>query len=183
MRQTRATFARESDQGTSGSRYAAAQDFCAIFRQETDSLYSLALLLAADEAKAESIFAGALEDCMKGFAVFKAWARSRARRAIVKRAIAGSSLTAGVPAAVPGVKGVMRGAMRAVLQLAAFDRFAFVMTVLESYSDRESALLLDSSSQDVAAARSRALQSIARAGENLMPLWLEARGQLVGGAA
>jgi DNA-directed RNA polymerase specialized sigma24 family protein len=48
----------------------------------------------------------------------------------------------------------------AVLELSPFERFVFVMSVLEHYSEHECSLLLGCSRRDVMAARIRALQQI-----------------------
>jgi hypothetical protein len=52
--------------------------------------------------------------------------------------------------------------IKCLLEQPAFDRFVFVVSVLEGYSDRDCALLLDCSCADVMAARIRAFQQIAR---------------------
>ena len=49
----------------------------------------------------------------------------------------------------------------AVLGLQPFERFVYVMTVLEGYSDQDCSLLLGCARRDVLAARSRALQQTA----------------------
>jgi hypothetical protein len=48
----------------------------------------------------------------------------------------------------------------AVLALESFERFVYVMTVLERYSDQDSSLLLGCTRRDVVAARSRAFEQI-----------------------
>jgi hypothetical protein len=53
----------------------------------------------------------------------------------------------------------------AVLGLQAFDRFVFVMSILEDYSDHDCSILLGSTRRDVLAARVRALQKIGSATE------------------
>jgi len=50
--------------------------------------------------------------------------------------------------------------MTAILNLAPFDRFVYVMSVLEHYSDHECSVLLGCSRRDVIAARNRALEEI-----------------------
>jgi DNA-directed RNA polymerase specialized sigma24 family protein len=52
--------------------------------------------------------------------------------------------------------------LRAVLRLNPFERFVFVMSVLEGYSDRDCSLLLGSSTRDVVAAKARALEHLGR---------------------
>jgi hypothetical protein len=51
----------------------------------------------------------------------------------------------------------------AVLALEPFERFVYVMTVLERYSDQDCSLLLGCARRDVVAARTRAFEQIARA--------------------
>ena len=48
----------------------------------------------------------------------------------------------------------------AVLALGPFERFVYVMTVLERYSDQDCSLLLDCARRDVVAARTRAFEQI-----------------------
>jgi DNA-directed RNA polymerase specialized sigma24 family protein len=48
----------------------------------------------------------------------------------------------------------------AVLELSPFERFVFVMSVLEHYSEHECSILLGCSRRDVIAARTRALQQV-----------------------
>ena len=55
--------------------------------------------------------------------------------------------------------------LAAVVDLPAFERFAFVMSVLERYSDQECSVLLGRTRGEVAAARSRALQQLGSAAE------------------
>ena len=59
--------------------------------------------------------------------------------------------------------------LKSVQELRPFNRFVFVMTVLESYSDRDCALLLDCSRADVVAARIRAFQQISRRPAEMYP--------------
>jgi hypothetical protein len=53
----------------------------------------------------------------------------------------------------------------AVLALPSFDRFVFVMSVLERYSDQDCSVLLGCARRDVLAARTRSLQQIGSAAE------------------
>ena len=48
----------------------------------------------------------------------------------------------------------------AVVQLEPFERFVYVMSALERYSDLDCSLLLDCARRDVIAARIRALQQL-----------------------
>jgi DNA-directed RNA polymerase specialized sigma24 family protein len=51
--------------------------------------------------------------------------------------------------------------MDAVLRLADFERFVFVMSVLEHYSEHDCALLLGCSDREIREGRSRALKELA----------------------
>jgi hypothetical protein len=56
----------------------------------------------------------------------------------------------------------MQAEISVLLDLVPFERFAFVMSVLEGYSDQDCALLLGCTRKDLIAARVRALQAIVR---------------------
>ncbi len=123
--------------------YAMPTDFCTVFNDHLDHLYTLSLLLTADHHKAEQCFVASLEDCLQGNPVFREWAQSWATRTVIKNAIriispsrnetkrttenydpAEPASEAGTPAA-------------AITRLQPFDRFVWVMSVFEKYSDRE----------------------------------------------
>ena len=152
--------------------YATGADFCRIFKEDMESLYSLSLVLTANPDKAEQVFVSGLDDCSAGNPVFKEWARSWARRAIIKSAV---RLIAPVPvygnavakAGVPlgdrkGMSPELSPEISAVVGLRSFDRFAFILSVLEGYTDQDSALLLGCTRQALIEARIRAEQEIAR---------------------
>lgn len=152
--------------------YATAGDFCRIFKEEMTDLYSLALMLAADAEKAEQLFVSGLDDCASSNPVFKEWASSWARRTIVKNAV---RLIAPQPASPKRVLNTVVASeaknqslpelpaeISAVVGLSPLERFAFVLSVLEGYSDQDSALLLGCTRQALIAARVRAEQQIAR---------------------
>lgn len=152
--------------------YATASDYCRIFQEDMSNLYSLAFLLTADSSKAEECFVSGLERCSEGNQVFKEWARSWARRTIIKGAVrladlhststnASSNPATNVAPALPG----LRAEMSAILSLPPLERFAFVTSVLEGYTDRDSALLLGCTQPSLVAARTRAIQQIAKPAE------------------
>jgi DNA-directed RNA polymerase specialized sigma24 family protein len=153
--------------------YATAGDFCKIFDQDTSSLYLLSLLLTGDHEKAEQCFVEGLESATSRNRVFKEWARSWARRAIIQNALRAvnpgptggrefsdlSSMNKSDEAASE------RAEITSVLGLQPFERFVFVMSVLEDYSDHDCAILLGCTRGDVLAAKARALQQIGTAAE------------------
>ena len=155
-----------------GDAYATGSDFCRIFAENMKDLYLLAFLLTADPAKAEQCFVGGLDDCSQGNQVFKEWARAWARRVVIKNAI---RLIAPEPEA-PRTSVVygeqhqarqhnqaeFRAEVSAILGMPAFERFVFVLSVLEGYKDVECALLLGSTRETVRTARADALQQITR---------------------
>src|SRR6202035_402138 len=77
----------EAQRITRPTPYASNRDFCRIFHEETDGLYQLSFLLTADRDKAQQCFVSGLDDSLKGSRVFKEWARSWARRAIIQNAV------------------------------------------------------------------------------------------------
>jgi hypothetical protein len=150
------------------TEYASCKDFQRIFTEDMVGLHRLAFLLTADHAKAEQCFVAGLDDSIHGNPVFRQWARAWSKRAIIQNAIktlspvpakparrketsAGSSQTASNPADIAAT----------VAAWEPFERFVFVMAVLEGYSLRECAALLASPVQDVMAAKEVALQRLA----------------------
>jgi hypothetical protein len=143
--------------------YATAADFCRIFMRNMDGLYLLSFLLTADHTIAERCFVSGLDTSAKGNTVFKEWAESWARRVIIQNAIqmVRPRLADGTPDR--SVHGEAESAeIAAILELPAFERFAFVMSVLERHSDQECSLLLNCMRADVSAARTRALEQLGR---------------------
>ena len=149
---------------------AVAAEFCRIFDKEMDRLYLLSFLLTADPQLAEDCFVRGLEDAIKSNRVFKEWAQAWARRMIIQNAIqmiqpanvedesASSNRSPSEGAATPA-------RIAAITALPAFERFTFIISVLERYSDQDCALLLSSTRAEVMAARTRALQHIAESVE------------------
>jgi DNA-directed RNA polymerase specialized sigma24 family protein len=130
-------------------------------------LYLLAFLLTGGHADAEQCFVATVEDAVRENCVFKGWERVWIRRCLVINAI---RLVFSEPAwsgAKPDCRGGFdaepqgHSAVDAVAKLAPpLQRFVFVMSVLEKYSVRESALLLGCTSEDVVEARIRALMQL-----------------------
>lgn len=158
------------------AEYAVAADFCRIFTEEMKGLYQLSFLLTANPAKAEQCFVSGLEDCREANRVFKEWARSWARRTIVQNAIRLVQPTrkhAGPSPALAAAGDVKAsddsGPLGAILGLKPFERFVFVMSVLERHSDQDCKTLLGCSRQDVVRARTQALKHMAMFNKMLVP--------------
>jgi DNA-directed RNA polymerase specialized sigma24 family protein len=154
------------------SPYASHEDFHTIFNEDRKEFYQLSFLLTRDPAKAERCLVSGLEDCVSGNRVFREWARSWAKRAIVQNAIrelkprpsqSNSSLSGAMFSDMDQHSGGPgeHFAIDAVLRLADFDRFVFVMSVLEHYSENDCALLLGCSARDIREGRARALKELA----------------------
>jgi hypothetical protein len=155
--------ARTDNTGRDSKRaHASAGDFCAIFNRDANSLYALALLLTGDPRTAERCFFSALSECTAAKGVFRRWTRSWTRIAIIKDAVRLTkpkfSVTGEQPSDI-AVKG-LHAAAAPILRLGAFDRFVFVLSVLDWYSVRDCAVLLKSTLQEVEIAKERALQFV-----------------------
>lgn len=145
--------------------YASGADFCRIFEKDMDRLYLLSFLLTADERLAEKCFVQGLQDARDGNRVFKEWAESWARRTIIMNAIralrpspTAETQTSSNPVAAGFAVDSPR--IQALVQLPTFERFAYVVSVLEGYSDRECALLFGTTREAVVSARVRAIQKL-----------------------
>jgi DNA-directed RNA polymerase specialized sigma24 family protein len=151
--------------------YANNAEFQKVFKENMDGMHLLSFLLTTDHAKAEECFVSGLEDCAEGSYVFREWARSWAQRTIVRNAIRmveprRNDYTA-EPRAGSGTHCVFARTQQAdfaimsILALQDFERFVFVMSVLERYSEQDCSVLLDCSRQDVRETKTRALQHVA----------------------
>jgi hypothetical protein len=128
------------------------------------SLYLLSFLLTADHDKAEQCLVAAMGECVEGIGGYMDWARSWIRAAVLKHAIQMiqpapehadyvSFISLKRLATPPG-----NNPFAPILLLDAFERFVFVMSILEGQSDEECAILLRCSRRDVTMARLLALK-------------------------
>jgi DNA-directed RNA polymerase specialized sigma24 family protein len=157
--------------------YASSDDFRQVFDEHMNSLYLLAFLLTADQKKAEQCFVSGLEDAVEGSPVFKEWAHSWARRAVILNAVRvlsprpadgndrGRSSSDPADSNGRALSDGQQAEIAAILERKPFERFAYVMTVLEQYSDQECSVLLGCTRRDVLAARVRALKEVGSAME------------------
>jgi hypothetical protein len=150
------------------SRHAIGRDFCHIFAAQVDELYVWAFLLTGNGSKAEQCFLGAFDDCSRATGVFKDFAQSYARRAVILNAIRLMQPGRDIPvydlsAARQTDARVENGTpFAAIMALSTFERFVFVLSVLEHIPEQECKALLVCSRSELVAARSRALQGIAQ---------------------
>jgi DNA-directed RNA polymerase specialized sigma24 family protein len=155
------------------NRYATCQDFLKVFDEDMPDLYQLSFFLTGDHQKGQRCFVAGIEECAKENRVFREWARVWAKRVIVENAIrelqprrCHSSSSALLPTVCShnqqssGASGHFD--VDAVLGLADFQRFVFVLCVLERYREHECALLLGCSASEVRVARSQAIEELAK---------------------
>jgi len=153
----------------SDGAYAVTADFEQIFTEEMSALYLLSFLLTGDPEKAEECFVSGIAECARANRVFKEWARSWARRSIIRSSIRlveplqQSDHAVQSPTAVCAIDKlplVSHEEVRAILELKPVERFVFVMSALERYSDHDCSGLLGCTRRNVIEARARALQHL-----------------------
>ena len=167
-------MARENGKKTVGnsanSAYATAADFRQIFTEDINSLHLLSLLLTGNPEKAEECFVLGIGESTKGNYVFKEWARSWARRTIIQSAIrlinprersVRAIRSSDVAQAMDRIPLVLQAEVGAILELAHLERFVFVMSVLEHFSDHDCSILLGCAQRDIIMVRARAMQRLA----------------------
>jgi hypothetical protein len=140
---------------------ATASDFCETFNREMSSLYLLALLLTGSDDKAERCFISALDACAEETDVVMTWTSIVTRRAIIEHAI---QMIRPVPGNEDTFSLISPAAQNSpfagIRALDTFERFVFVMSILEGWSEQDCALRLRCSRRDVVIARLLALKSV-----------------------
>jgi hypothetical protein len=155
--------------------YATREDFIKVFHEDMNGLYQLSFLLTGDHEKAEKCLVAGIEDCVKENRVFREWARSWAKRIIVENAIRELKPRPSLPGSSPPVAVFAHSEqssgsdghfnLETVLGLGDFERFVFVMSVLENYSHHECALLLDCSIREIRQSRLHAIEELTSSGQ------------------
>ena len=148
------------------AEYAKQADFCGIFKQDMKPLYLLAFLLTANHKEAEQCFSSTLDEGLKEQAVFKEKAGSWVKRRLIENAI---KFVSPVSTREGQKRDRWSVAQRethgeweidTVTKLAPFERFVFVMSILERYSNWDCSLLLGCGANEVVQARVRALHRL-----------------------
>ena len=157
---------RHQDGNPGRNEYAMVEDFERIFEENMASLYLLALLLTGDSDKAEQCFVAGIEESVRSNRVFKEWAHEWAQRMIIQNAIRSLKPHPGgrntsLPADYNDSRALIDSDLCVVLELNEFERFVFVMSVLERMSDLECAVLLGYAVEKVREARAQALGHVA----------------------
>jgi hypothetical protein len=142
--------------------YASVVDCVRSCDEELRSLYLLSFLLTEDHDRAEICLASAIGECGEEFGV-REWEHLQNRRMVFKHAIRMIMPEPEHPDNVSylilkhPVSSTENNPFAKVLSLGPFERFVFVMSIVEGVSDEECAMLLNCSQRDVVMARVLAL--------------------------
>jgi len=150
--------------------YATSKDFHKGLGEDLNRLYQLAFFLTGDHQKAERCFVAGIEACADENRVFREFTRARTIHLVVENAIREltprptRSYSSSLPSFPTRESTSPTGYFDAdtLLGLADFDRFVFVLRVLERYPENECALLLGSSRSQVREACTSAIKKLAR---------------------
>ena len=153
------------------NQYTTGEEFLKIFEEDLNPLYQLSFLLTGNHHKAERCFVAGIEHCANQNRVFREWAHAWTKRVIVENAIRelkprwSRSNWPSLPSVFSHNQQLSSPDRHfdadAVLRLADFERFVFIMCVLERYRKSECALLLGCSASKVREACTRAIQALA----------------------
>jgi hypothetical protein len=151
--------------------YATRSDFCESLVHDSQPLYLLAFLLTGSHPEAEQCFIATVEDAAMANDVFKGWESSWSKRCLIMNAVRcvfpKPTESMRQPRGGGGVE-VESAACSTINSVAGLappvQRFVFVISVLEKYSEHECALLLGLSPRDVVEARIHALWQLSGVG-------------------
>lgn len=161
--------------------HACPDDVRRVFVEHVNSLYKLSFLLTGNRDDAERCFMAAVDDTFEGIRVRvpKHAIRSRAKRAIVEQAVRALKPRPHEKLERVSVPGNLRdraylssgrqAVINRVLSLRVFERFVFVLCLLERQTVEECAQLLNCDVQEVLGGRMRALVSIVSGATALSP--------------
>ena len=158
--------------------YARKEEFVSLFERERVSLQRLALLLTANAEAAKQCLIRSFRECIASGSVSKDWTLSWTRRMVIRNAIClvvgpeGRSFVItndnadnGLITFCPDYSSSAIAKSHPILDLPEFDRFVFVICVLERYSMHDCALLLGSSTRDIDEVRRRVVNQVAQISE------------------
>jgi len=146
--------------------YASRADFCELLERNLKPLYLLAFLLTASHKDAERCFSMTAEECLGEQAVFKEWAQSWIKRSLIKNVIGVVSPASSRRCerrdfwSVGQNEAERNDEINALTRLPRLERFVFVISILERYSDWECSVLLGCSIKKVAQSRMRGVRRL-----------------------
>ena len=154
------------------SQFPTCEDFRKLFTEDVHGLHLLSFILTADHEKAEQCFVAGLDECVDGDSVFREWAHPWAKRMIVRNAVQMISPHPGTARSTPctfcfaGKANLAEialedGLFARVLALDDFERFVYVLSILEGYSIQDCAGLLGTLQQTITETRVLALKHVA----------------------
>ncbi len=147
-------------------KHVSSGDFCQIFVEEMTSLYKLAFFLTTNHERAKQCVLAALESSLSESNVHIRWARLWSKRAVIKSAVAMTFIPLAPNVArrddweEAQVESHAGTVINAVTRLAPFERFVFVLSVMERLSLRECSVLLSRPLGYVLEAQIRALRNL-----------------------
>jgi hypothetical protein len=158
--------------------YASKEEFASVFESERAGLRRLALLLTANSEAAKRCLLRAFRECVARSSVSREWVLSWARRMVICNAISlvigsgGRSFVNTNDAADNGLASFSPddllgpiGTPESICGLPEFERFVFVICVLERYSIHDCALLLGKSPREVNDVRNRVSKQVGQIDE------------------
>ena len=166
------------------AEYAKQADFCDVFKNDTKPLYLLAFFLTANHKESEQCFISTVADAFKERAVFKEWARSWVKRRLIENAIEIVSPASDRSSPRRDVWSTEQRWTRrsyeidTVTKLANFERFVFVISILERYSKLNCSLLLGCSTDKIVQARVRAFRQLTGPAALFAPTRAAAQGEM-----
>jgi DNA-directed RNA polymerase specialized sigma24 family protein len=146
--------------------YAKSVDFCKVLERDMTQLYLLAFLLTGNHQDAEQCFALTVAEIPKMQNIFKEWAQAWVKRSLITNAIAivyPAPVKSNKTQELRNIYDFSLGRnpeIETVSRLEPLERFVFVMSVLERYSDWECSLLLGRDVKEVIKARERAVRAL-----------------------
>lgn len=148
----------------------ARRNFREDFTDNLNALYQLSFLLTRDHEKAQQCLVAGFKGT-KGNGVFSEWVHSWQKRIVIENAIrelrprptrphSSSSAIAFPYAGELSSRPKRHFKLEAILALEDFERFVFVISVLEHYSEHDCARLLECSVLQIREARTHALDEL-----------------------
>jgi hypothetical protein len=146
---------------------AGITDYAEIFIDQMNCLYLLSFLVTADRQVAERCFSKALDEYVEARGGFIEWTKQDGRRAVIRRAV---EIMRPAPKQAHSwsyhrntrpLVSAAHQPFAAIISLNVFERFVFVMSVIEGLPEQECATLLNCDIQDVAIGRQLAGELIA----------------------